>query len=187
MRPLGMMARYEPARPTDKRFYFGLPLRLVMSWSMYPIIITIIKTIIFMVIKTQFLSNYYTPREPPIGGRMGVGAQPPGAGRGIFALPRQATPRTPSKATPKNATRESAPSNECRDGRREGAGKERERGRGSGAKAPGGGEDRGKRPSRPSTHESPERSGGGLDNGLLRLRSAAAQFRSPFMIITVMI
>lgn len=181
------MARYEPARSTDKRFYYGLPLRRVMSYSMYPIIITIIKIIIFMVIKTQFLSNYYTPRAPPFGGQMGVGAQPPGAGRGIFALPRQATPRTPSKATPKNATRESAPSNECRDGRREGAGKERERGRGSGAKAPGGGEDRGKRPSRPSAHESPERSVGGLGNGLLRLRSAAAQYLSPFMIMTVMI
>lgn len=140
-----------------------------------------------MVIKTQFLSNYYTPRAPPFGGQMGVGAQPPGVGRGFFALPRQATPRTPSKATPKNATRESAPSNERRDGRREGAGKERERGRGSGAKAPGGGEDRGKRPSRPSAHESPERSGGGLDNGLLRLRSAAAQNLSPFHIMTVMI
>lgn len=137
--------------------------------------------------KTQFSRKYCTPREPPIGGRMGVGAQPPGAGRGIFALPRQATPRTPSKATPKNATRESAPSNERRDGRREGAGKKRERGRGSGEKAPGGGEDRGKRPSRPSTHESPERSGGGLGKGLLRLRSAAAQNRSPFHIMTVMI
>lgn len=137
--------------------------------------------------KTQFSRKYCSPREPPIGGRMGVGAQPPGVGRGIFALPRQATPRTPSKATPKNAIRESAPSNERRDGRREGAGKERERGRGSGAKAPGGGEDRGKRPSRPSAHESPERSGGGLGNGLLRLRSAAARYRSPFMIITVMI
>lgn len=123
MRPKGMMATQEPARPTDKRYYFGLPLRRVMSLSMYPIIITIIKSIIFMVIKTQFLSKYYTPREPPFGGRKGVGAQPPGVGRGFFALPRQATPRTPSKATPKNATRESAPSNEGRDGRHEGAGK----------------------------------------------------------------
>ena len=50
------------------------------------------------------------------------------------------------EATPQKHIRESAPSNERRDGRREGAGIKRERGRGAGEKAPGRGDDWGRQP-----------------------------------------
>ena len=69
------------------------------------------------------------------------------------------------EATPQKHIRESAPSNERRDGRREGAGIHRERGRGAGETAPGRGDDWGRQPPWHRACESLELCGGDLRKG----------------------